>query len=63
MSYYESIQNLASPMITYRRALTELAAHGIDAPESIDTFMNEAWTPHTQGGLIDARHVLDWLGY
>lgn len=60
MTYYESA---AATGITYQRAMKELERHGLDTAKSIADFNAECWKKHQRNETIQARRVLDWLGY
>ncbi len=60
MDYYESAEDI---VITYKRAMSELARHGITDTESMEAFDTECWAIYSDGSDISAHHVLNWLGY
>ena len=48
-------------MFTRSRCIRELKAHGYCIFDQYE-FIVECWQVHSVDGLIDARHVMDWLG-
>jgi hypothetical protein len=65
MTYSESAKG---KKITLERALTELLEHGVLNPPDTADFVMECWRHYrrreTNGAWrIDARRVMNWLGY
>tara|TARA_R110000824_G_scaffold150470_2_gene321079 strand:- start:666 stop:848 length:183 start_codon:yes stop_codon:yes gene_type:complete len=60
MTYYQSAKQTP---ITYQRAMKELQRHGLDTEQSIEDFNAECWSKYQKSETIQARRVLDWLGY
>lgn len=50
--------------ITWDRAMEELESHSCDYHDAIEEFIVECWNVHSRNGdTIDAKHLMDWLGY
>jgi hypothetical protein len=60
MTYSESARGVS---ITYDRCLTELERHGITRAQDVENFHYECWCEWNTGKHIDAKHVVEWLGY
>ena len=66
MTYGESANG---QMVTWSRCVRELQAHGMDTVESVQRFAKECWNEHCVNSkypllaTIDAKHLMDWLGY
>ncbi len=51
-------------MITETQALRELRQHGMDTGAALKYFYLECWNLYVTGDeTIDAKRVLDWLGW
>ncbi len=68
-TYSESAQG---QMITYQRAISELKKHGLEThtgSRDRTLFERECWHPNMVASdipwesTIDAKHVMNWLGY
>ena len=59
MTYSESAEGV---MICINRCMDELRRHSVNS-DGWRKFMRECWKVHSTDGEIDAKHVMDWLGY
>ena len=66
MSVLRAYEECDGLMVTETEALRELRRHGIDTEWSagVKYFYLECWNLYVTGDdTIDAKRVLDWLGY
>tara|TARA_B100000809_G_scaffold100964_1_gene99548 strand:+ start:157 stop:348 length:192 start_codon:yes stop_codon:yes gene_type:complete len=63
MTYSESAIGI---FITYDRCLDVLEGHGFNNttdPAGMMAFHVECWVEFGNGANVDAKHVMEWLGY